>query len=199
MLARSIYALLVAALAIFATPPPSIAAESPCPAILDHKFANLMDEPMSLCQFGGKVLLVVNTASECGYTPQYDGLEKLYRRYRDRGFVSQCSRRFPWSDRTPTRFFVSSPRRPASHRAGTFINILSTGPDSRSPCSKARSSQKIGRLLRRSRSCLGRAETMRVQIVQDVDQVQNRSSRNSGMDHRNRGSSSLPISSKLSS
>src|SRR5258705_1995065 len=87
MLARSIYALLVAALAIFATPPPSIAAESPCPAILDHKFANLMDEPMSLCQFGGKVLLVVNTASECGYTPQYDCLEKLYRRYRDRGFV----------------------------------------------------------------------------------------------------------------
>lgn len=46
-----------------------------------------MDEPVSLCQFAGKVLLIVNTASECGYTPQYDGLEKLYRRYRDRGFV----------------------------------------------------------------------------------------------------------------
>ena len=46
-----------------------------------------MDEPVSLCQFRGKVLLIVNTASECGYTPQYDGLEKLYRRYRDKGFV----------------------------------------------------------------------------------------------------------------
>ncbi len=87
MLARSIYALLVAALAIFATRTPSITSESPCPAILDHKFANLMDEPISLCQFGGKVLLIVNTASECGYTPQYDGLEKLYRRYRSKGFM----------------------------------------------------------------------------------------------------------------
>jgi glutathione peroxidase len=39
-----------------------------------------MDEPVSLCQFSGKVLLIVNTASECGYTPHYDGLEKLFRR-----------------------------------------------------------------------------------------------------------------------
>ena len=87
MLTRSIYALIVAALAVFATPAPSGAAESPCPAILDHKFANLMDEPVSLCQFQGKVLMIVNTASECGYTPQYEGLEKLYRRYRDKGFA----------------------------------------------------------------------------------------------------------------
>jgi glutathione peroxidase len=41
-----------------------------------------MDEPVSLCPFSGKVLLIVNTASECGYTTQYDGLEKLYRRER---------------------------------------------------------------------------------------------------------------------
>lgn len=46
-----------------------------------------MDEPVSLCQFSGKVLLIVNTASECGYTPQYEGLERLYRRYRERGLV----------------------------------------------------------------------------------------------------------------
>jgi glutathione peroxidase len=58
-----------------------------CPALLDHQLANLQDEPVSLCDFRGKVLLVVNTASECGYTPQYEGLEKLYRRYRDRGLV----------------------------------------------------------------------------------------------------------------
>jgi len=87
MLARSIHAFIVAALAVFATPAPSIAAESTCPSILDHKFANLMDQPVSLCQFSGKVLLIVNTASECGYTPQYEGLEKLHRRYRDKGFM----------------------------------------------------------------------------------------------------------------
>jgi glutathione peroxidase len=87
MLARSICAFTVVALAVFATPAPSSAAESACPSVLDHNFANLMDEPVSLCQFSGKVVLVVNTASECGYTPQYEGLEKLYRRYREKGFV----------------------------------------------------------------------------------------------------------------
>ena len=87
MLARSIYALIVAALAALASATPSSAAESPCPIVLDHKFANLMDEPVLLCRFRGKVLLIVNTASECGYTPQYEGLEGLYRRYRDKGFA----------------------------------------------------------------------------------------------------------------
>ena len=83
----SLHAFIIAALVAFAGAPPSTAAESFCPAVLDHKFANLMDEPVSLCQFSGKVLLIVNTASECGYTPQYDGLEKLYRRYRDKSFA----------------------------------------------------------------------------------------------------------------
>jgi len=87
MLARFIYMVIFTALAVFTTPTPSAAAQSSCPAILDHKFSNLMDEPVSLCQFSGKALLIVNTASECGYTPQYDGLEKLYRRYRGKGFV----------------------------------------------------------------------------------------------------------------
>jgi glutathione peroxidase len=86
-LVRSICAVIVAALAVLASPAASIAAESPCPSILDHKFANLTNEPVALCQFRGKVLLIVNTASECGYTPQYEGLEKLYRRYRDKGFA----------------------------------------------------------------------------------------------------------------
>jgi glutathione peroxidase len=71
MVARSIYAFIVAALALFAAAAGSTAAESPCPSMLDHKFANLREEPVSLCQFRGKVLLIVNTASECGYTPQY--------------------------------------------------------------------------------------------------------------------------------
>ena len=41
----------------------------------------------SLADYKGKVLLVVNVASECGFTPQYEGLEELYRRFKDRGFV----------------------------------------------------------------------------------------------------------------
>ena len=87
MLARLFYSLIIAVLLGLASATPSSAAESPCPSVLDHKIVNLQDEPVSLCQFRGKVLLVVNTASECGYTPQYEGLEKLYRRYRERGFV----------------------------------------------------------------------------------------------------------------
>jgi len=86
MFARSIYAVVCAALVALAISIPSRAADSPCPSMLDHKLTNLLDQPISLCQFSGKVLLVVNTASECGYTPQYEGLEKLYRRYRDKGF-----------------------------------------------------------------------------------------------------------------
>lgn len=87
MFARSICAFIVVALAVFAAPAPSHAEDSVCPSLLNYKFSNLMDEPVSLCQFSGKVALVVNTASECGYTPQYEGLEKLYRRYREKGFV----------------------------------------------------------------------------------------------------------------
>ncbi len=58
-----------------------------CPALLDRKLDTLLDQPQSLCAYQGKVLLVVNTASECGYTPQYEGLEALYRKYRARGLV----------------------------------------------------------------------------------------------------------------
>ena len=58
-----------------------------CPALLDRTMDTIHEKPQSLCQYAGKVVLVVNTASQCGYTPQYDGLEALYRRYRERGLV----------------------------------------------------------------------------------------------------------------
>ncbi|MEY2631495.1 MAG: hypothetical protein RIR00_149 [Pseudomonadota bacterium] len=65
-----------------------ISAAAACPALLDHTFPNLLDgKPMPLCQYAGKVVLVVNTASYCGYTRQYDGLEKLYAELKDRGLV----------------------------------------------------------------------------------------------------------------
>ena len=67
--------------------PPAIAADA-CPVILNHRFQSLQEQKsQSLCQWQGKVLLVVNTASHCGFTSQYDGLEKLYARLRGRGLV----------------------------------------------------------------------------------------------------------------
>lgn len=64
------------------------AASPACPALLQHTFLRLQDEkPQALCQYAGRVLLVVNTASYCGFTPQYKGLEALYARYKDQGLV----------------------------------------------------------------------------------------------------------------
>lgn len=63
---------------------PAAPADSACPAILQHTFARLQDEkPQSLCQYAGKVVLVVNTASFCGFTPQYKALEALSSKYKD--------------------------------------------------------------------------------------------------------------------
>ena len=83
-MARSLPALVLAA----AFAGPAAAADAACPALLQHTFPRLQDEkPQSLCQYSGRVLLVVNTASFCGFTPQYEGLEKLYAQYRERGLV----------------------------------------------------------------------------------------------------------------
>ena len=64
-----------------------MSASAACPGLLDRKMETLTGEDASLCQYAGKVVLVVNTASRCGYTPQYDGLEKLYRKYKGAGLV----------------------------------------------------------------------------------------------------------------
>jgi glutathione peroxidase len=66
----------------------SLAHAGDCPDLLRHTFTSLQTrQPQNLCQYQGKVVLVVNTASKCGYTSQYEGLESLYRQYRDKGLV----------------------------------------------------------------------------------------------------------------
>ena len=59
-----------------------------CPKVLQHTVLRLQDEkPQALCQYAGQVVVVVNTASFCGFTPQYKGLEALYAKYKDQGLV----------------------------------------------------------------------------------------------------------------
>ncbi len=53
----------------------------------DFEFASIDGKPLKLSDFAGKAVLVVNTASACGFTPQYKGLEDLWRNYRDKGLV----------------------------------------------------------------------------------------------------------------
>ena len=56
-------------------------------SIYDYKALSYKGEEVSLNEYKGKVLLVVNTATKCGFTPQYDELEALYAKYKDQGFV----------------------------------------------------------------------------------------------------------------
>lgn len=80
------HSMLVAGLLTLGVVPVASAAE--CPPLLNHTFPGLQDgKPRSLCQYQGRVILVVNTASFCGFTSQYEGLEKLYARLKDKGLV----------------------------------------------------------------------------------------------------------------
>jgi glutathione peroxidase len=61
---------------------------SACSPLMHQRFPRLQDEvPQDLCQYAGKVALVVNTASYCGFTTQYEGLEALYAKYQGKGLV----------------------------------------------------------------------------------------------------------------
>ena len=67
---------------------PAAASAAACPATLQHTSLRRQDEqPQSLCPYAGTVELVENTASYCGFTGQYKGLEELYSRYKDKGLV----------------------------------------------------------------------------------------------------------------
>ena len=71
-----------------AATPAAAPAPAACTGLLQQNFLRLQDEkPQSLCQYSGKVVVVVNTASFCGFTSQYEGLEALYAKYKDKGLV----------------------------------------------------------------------------------------------------------------
>ena len=84
-------ALSVASSAWAADPKPAssdTSSAAACPAVLRHTVERLQDEkPQNLCQYAGQVVVVVNTASYCGFTPQYKSLEALYDKYKDKGLV----------------------------------------------------------------------------------------------------------------
>lgn len=80
------------------------------PTIFDFKAINNKGEEHDLAQYNGQVLMIVNTASKCGFTPQYDGLQALYEKYKDRGLMiigfpcDQFKHQEPGSDEEIARF-----------------------------------------------------------------------------------------------
>jgi glutathione peroxidase len=82
-------------------------------SIYDFTVKNNVGEDVSLKEYEGKTLLIVNTATGCGFTPQYEGLENLYRKYQDRGFVvldfpcNQFGHQAPGSDAEINSFCTS--------------------------------------------------------------------------------------------
>ena len=63
------------------------AAFAACPPLLDHQYKTLQGGQINLCDFADRPILVVNTASKCGFTPQFEKLEGLYREYKKRGLM----------------------------------------------------------------------------------------------------------------
>lgn len=61
--------------------------DKPVPPTLNFTMKSLAGQDVKLSEYRGKVILIINTASECGYTPQYEGLEALYEKYKEKGLI----------------------------------------------------------------------------------------------------------------
>ena len=93
---RSVHATLVLGLVII------MAGSAVAANIYDFTLPSIDGKPMPLADFKGKVVLVVNVASRCGFTPQYSALESLYEKYKGQGFVDRRgSRPTTSADRNP--------------------------------------------------------------------------------------------------
>ncbi len=79
-------------------------------SIYDFKVKDMFNEEVDLDEYKGKTLLIVNTATGCGFTPQYEGLEALYKKYKDQGFeildfpCNQFGHQAPGSDKEIREF-----------------------------------------------------------------------------------------------
>ncbi|WP_269530971.1 glutathione peroxidase [Chitinimonas sp. BJYL2] len=74
----------LAALFLLLSPLGALAA---CPPLLQHSFKTLQGKPLDLCSLAGKPIIVVNTASKCGYTRQFEKLEAMYKQYKAQGLT----------------------------------------------------------------------------------------------------------------
>jgi glutathione peroxidase len=83
----SLAAVAAAAFLLAGAEPQAGAEEPSSPAVIDHTVTTLEGDSLDLSTFRGRPLLIVNTASKCGYTPQYAGLQRVYERYGERGLV----------------------------------------------------------------------------------------------------------------
>src|SRR5437867_887917 len=85
---RVVSALVLAALPLLSVSAAEVAqSEKPVPPVLNFTMKSLSGEDVNLSKYAGKVVLIVNTASKCGFTPQYKDLEELYKKYQDKGLV----------------------------------------------------------------------------------------------------------------
>jgi glutathione peroxidase len=78
-----VYLALIASLVLYGAP----ASAKECPQLLNHEYRTLQGGVVNLCDYADRTILVVNTASKCGFTPQFAKLEEMYRTYKDKGLM----------------------------------------------------------------------------------------------------------------